>query len=53
MSEPAGELILYRAETAARWFSQAAADEISDLDALLEAERHLTRKESGDGHQLE
>lgn len=32
---------------------RAAADEISDLDALLEVERHLTQGEQGDGHQPE
>ncbi|WP_159805961.1 RhuM family protein [Cellulomonas citrea] len=49
------------AERYAEWDAQrrelesqrAAADEISDLDALLEAERHLTQGEPGDGHQPE
>ncbi|WP_249381945.1 hypothetical protein [Actinotalea sp. K2] len=30
---------------------RATADETSDLDALLEVERHLSQGEQGDGHQ--
>lgn len=32
---------------------QAVAEEIADLDALLEAERRLSQGEASDGHQLE